>query len=198
MPTILGGLRARLIIDSLRVEIIDGLSELGWFDPNRGHRPVDYTGQPNEWDEAVAINSFAITAEDTDSYDFAFGGEYGDTTTVYVDIYAESDIVGRHLAYDIRDLVTGRFPEGPGPSGPVLDVYDFRLATPSVFTVVDVEDVRVDKALGFPRAWQRYWWVLRIHLVDEFYDEQGVEIPAPVWTDELQLAWLKVRELAND
>jgi hypothetical protein len=111
-----GGLRTRLIGDSLRLAVIAGLEVLGWFDPTiydqppglRQHQPLRYVPRPSKWDVPIAPNCLAISTEDILEDEFGLGDEVADSIRCYIDIFGEDDPVSWHLTQDIRDLLIGR------------------------------------------------------------------------------------------
>lgn len=171
MATIVGGLRARLIHDSAYEMIRAALSDLGWFDSGRRHEPVTMVAKPVSNDDQVPFNTLTVSSTDVSDDPIEMGSTLSeDRWTFYVDFYGEDDLVARHIVHDIRDVVRGKLPS-IGRAGPVLDVYDYRLATPVVLFRCELENVVVDRANTFTRPWQRHWWAVRFDVVDEYADE---------------------------
>lgn len=198
-----GGLRSRLIVDSVRTAVISTLQQLGWFDPTvfdvpagvRRHQPFRYIARPADWSSNILPNAVAISADDITGDDAAFGGDVEDTFEIYIDVFAEDDAVGWQVSYDIRDSLYGKNPE-LGMLGPQIDVYDFRLATPASFTTVDIEEIRVDRSQGEAREWQRHWFMLRLSLIDEHNDEAGVTVrELQPWDASRALASQRIHEV---
>jgi len=189
--TISGGLRARFIQDSIRVQIIGALMDLGWFYDGRRHAPIRYRAKPADWDETVESNTLSITLEDfSDSPSEIGDGTTDDLRTFWVDLFAENDSVGHHLIGDIRDIVAGRFPS-IGRTGPVFDIYDLRQATPASFVQVDVERVMSDRVEKQPRPWQQFWHFVRFDILDDHSDEyDGATVEnITEWTSDLADAY---------
>lgn len=179
--TIVGGLRTRLISDSVRVAIVAALSGLGWFDPEREHLPLSFAPKPADWDDNVKWNTFSITAEDIDEHPSELGGRaVDDVTTFFVDFYAESHAVGQHFASDVAAIVAGRMPE-VGRRDSVFDIYDLRLVDPVPFIQVDVERCAQDRSILTPRPWQQFWYYVRFDILDDHADEYGE--PMDIFTD---------------
>lgn len=171
MATIAGGLRTRMISDSLRNMVVDGLTDLGWFSTPRWHAPIHIIDRPNKWDDPVEFNSLVISLEDRDDIPGELGSNYTvDTWTVYIDFYAESDPLGMQVAGDIRDILRGKLPS-IGRTDSSFDVYDYRMATPTSFATIQIMNVVDDRARNFPNAWQAHWFVVRADLEDDFMDE---------------------------
>ena len=199
-----GGLRTRLIADSVRVCAIAGLTQLGWFDATvhdtppgaRQHRPVRYVPRPEPWHAEIVPNCIAITTEDISDRDSGLGGEVADTIRLYVDVFAENDTVGWQLAVDTRDILLGKISTFDRHA-PVLDVYDLRMATPAAFTQVDLEDLRVDRADGTARSWYAHWFMVRVNAYDEYLDEAGAIADLGLWDLDLDSAWQLIQSIGS-
>lgn len=197
-----GGLRSRLIIDSVRLAVLSTVQQGGWFDPtvhdtppgSRRHQPFRYIPRPVDWSEDIHPNAIAISPEDTSDEPFGFGGEVQDANEVYVDLFAQDDSLGWQVAYDIRDSLLGKV---GGAVGPQLDVYDFRQPTPAPFTTVDIDLLDVDRAQGDARAWQRHWFMVHMILLDEYSDEypESVLATTSTWTAIHQENWARIQEV---
>lgn len=166
-----GGLRRRLVYDSVAAMIRNGLDDLGWFDPGRDHDEVKFVERPSGWEEKISFNSVAITAEDTTDDPAEMGSNLTDDTWNYsVDVYAEDEPVGIALSGDIFDIVRGKMPS-IGRTGPILYVIDFSAATPSRIFTCDIVNPGIDRAHGFPKAWQQHWWAVNFQIIDTYNDE---------------------------
>jgi hypothetical protein len=195
-----GGLRTRLIGDSLRLAVIAGLEVLGWFDPTiydqppglRQHQPLRYVPRPSKWDVPIAPNCLAISTEDILEDEFGLGDEVADSIRCYIDIFGEDDPVSWHLTQDIRDLLIGRI-GATGRHGPVLDIYDLRMPTPAPFTQIDIEEVFVDRARNEAREYQNHWFMIRVDLLDEYADEFDATTASSAWNDSLVPAWQRIQ-----
>jgi hypothetical protein len=197
-----GGLRTRLVADSTRITVIAGLQALGWFEPTihdrppglRRHHPLKYVTTPVSWQTAVTPNAIALSIDDVVDQPLGLGDEIEDRITFYVDVFAESDAVGWELALNVRDILIGKLPE-IGRTGPVIDLYDLRMATPVAFSQADVTDVSIDQAQSDARAWQAHWFMIRGFLEDDYDDEYGIEHPAPDWSADYQPAWDWIQQI---
>jgi hypothetical protein len=195
-----GGLRTRLILDSTRVTILGALEQLGWFDATiyddppgvRTHQPVRYVARPKNWDDVVEPNGLAITSEDISDNPAGLGGEVDDQIEIYIDLFAQDESFGWHLTGDIRDICLGRYPT-LGRDAPWIDVYDLRQATPAPFTQIEIQDVRVDRYQGMAQPWQRYWFMIRLSLYDDYADEANAVDVEDEWAPYLAEAWLRVQ-----
>lgn len=171
MATIVGGLRARLIRDSLFHMLHDSLSSLGWFSANRRHQPLIFTGTDIDRLTEVPLNTLVLSDDNLTEVDFELGSNGVESTwTYYVDFYAEDDSVGKHLIHDVRDILGGRM-STIGRTHPVCPVYDYRQATPSLIFYVDLERIVVDRAHDFPKMWQKHWYACRFDVIDAYADE---------------------------
>jgi hypothetical protein len=175
-----GGLRSRFIRDSLEQLVVGGLAALGWFGPGRDHSPIAVVDAPNDWDEPVEINSLAFADGGEDDIEMELGSTATEDRWVYyIDFYAEDESVGLHLSGDVRDILRGKL-SSIGRTNPSLPVYDYRNATPPVIFHCYLENVLVDRAKGFNQPWLRYWFSVRVDVVDEnFEDVGGAVVPGP-------------------
>lgn len=196
MSTYVGGLRVRLINDSMFQLVLNGLGALGWFDTGARHRPIVMIAEPVRWDEEVQLNTVAVTSTNTTDDELELGSNAAENRhTFYIDFYAEDDSIGRHLIHDVRDVLRGKFPS-ISRSRPILPVYDFTLATPVETFVCEIENVLVDRAHDFPRAWQRHWFTVRCDVVDVYEDENDdTATTYTTWNDFGPLAtWLDIND----
>jgi hypothetical protein len=171
MSSVVGGLRARLIRDSIYQCIYDALDELGWFDAGRRHRPIIFTGASVANDEEIAWNTIALSDEDLTESDLEMGSTAVETRwAYYVDFYAEDDSIGKHLIHDVRDLLAGRM-SSIGRAHARVEIYDYRMATPAPIFSVDLEHIEVSRAHDFPKAWQKHWYACRFDVIDAYDDD---------------------------
>jgi hypothetical protein len=94
---------------------------------------------------------------------------YEDTWGFYVDLFAENSALGSHLINDIKDGLRGRLPD-IGRTRSRLDVFDYGMATPQKVFGCDIEDVFVERAVGFTEPWRKHWFGLRFEVIDEYYE----------------------------
>ena len=59
-----GGKLYRLIGDNFYNMVHDSLEDLGWFNPARKHLPVHLIPEPVEDNEAIQLNTIAISDEE--------------------------------------------------------------------------------------------------------------------------------------
>lgn len=199
-----GGRRSRYLLDSIGLMIIAGLEDLGWFgatvhdDPPglRRHQPLRFVPRPAKWDVPVVPNAFSIGIEESAEDGGGLGGDVEDAMHVYIDLFAENESLGWELATDIADLCDGKRP-AQGRDNPYLDVYDFNQATPMPFTVVEIEDVRIDRAGVDTHEWQRHWFMVSFRAIDEYRDEHLDRIPDGDWSD-LRAAWVRIQAIESN
>lgn len=178
MTVYVGGLRERLVQDSMYYKINNGLSALGWFNPNpTGYtHPVNLIPEQVPWSEEIPLNSVTVSMDHVVGEEWEVGIDtYRNEYVFYIDVYGENDALGRQISGDIRDLLRGKFPNlGTGRGGysqPTLDVYDYSHATPSWIFFCDLEDVIRDRMHNFPHRWQRYLYTVRVTAIDYYGDQ---------------------------
>lgn len=172
-----GGLRARLIKDSLYHMIEDAIADLGWFDAGRQHAPIAFRADPVNTEEEVPVNTLTLSDEDMIAFDQELGSRLAEHSwAFFLDFYAESNAIGIHMAQDLKAILEGRI-LGIGRGSTSFPVYDYRMATPAQIFMCEIDDVAVDRARNFPRAWQRYWYMVSFTVVDfhsnDFDDESS-------------------------
>jgi hypothetical protein len=167
--TVIGGLRARLLHDSVMDTIKSGLGALGWFDPGRSHRPIEFFATPQEWDREITANSMVITARSRVTDWVEVGSNLSrDTVVIGVDIYGDTDSLVMHLSNDVRDLMRCRFPFGPENGS--LAILDFQMATPVPIGYAAIADVRVTRLRPqINRPFSQHWFGVDIELYDTYY-----------------------------
>lgn len=166
MTIYVGGVRYRLIRDSLISMITTSLGALGWFDAGRQHLPLNVVTSEVPEGEEVPLNTLAFTDDDLDSSEEELGSNFAEHAwSWYIDFYAENNSVGVHLIQDVKAILDGRFPS-IGRTGPILPVYDYTMATPTVAFTCEIEDVSTHKAHGFSKVYQRHWHGCSFTLLD--------------------------------
>lgn len=163
-----GGLRQRFIRDSLYNMLHDSLDALGWFDAGRNNAAINMIARAVPEDEEIPINTLALSPGDLDAEDWEMGSNLAEHTWIfYVDFYGENDSVATHMIGDVRDILAGRMPDA-GRVRPHVPVYDYRDATPSVQFYCEIDEIIIDRAVDFPRPWQKHWWVCRFMITDYY------------------------------
>lgn len=174
--TVVGGLRARLIRDSFRNWLRDGVEARGWMDEDRPHSPFTFRKPPTSWDVEVPPNTIAVSAEDVGDDEIELGSLLTeDLWTYYVDVYGDTDprtmYAAMDCAHDIRDLLRGKLPS-IGYANPAFPVKDLRVTVdPPILFHCQIENVIMDRARDFPKAWQQNWYVIRLDVLDTYATE---------------------------
>lgn len=172
-----GGYRDRLIIISFHDMLETALDALDWFNPARNHEQVSLHSGPWPKDIQIPYNTVTVSFEGIDAQDMEIGSNAAELTHVgYVDFYGEpgppegngGEALGKHFIGDVRSIIVGEMPE-IGRTEPVLDVYDWGLATPAyVFTVYfDTERIRTTKVHRYDQPWERNWYTCGFELIEE-------------------------------
>ncbi len=168
-----GGLRVRLVFDSLYNMINDSLTSLGWFDGGREHLPIQFLAEPVDEDTEIPLNTLVLSGEDIFTADLEMGGPYAQhTRSFFVDFYAEGHSLGEHVIFDIRDILQGRM-ASIGRTGPVFTIFDYTLGGPPTIGVGDINDVFVDRAHVLTKPWQKHWWSCAFTVDDAYGNEAG-------------------------
>lgn len=166
MPGPIGGLRDRLIHESLYRLVRDALLDnLGWGAPGRAHLPLNVVRTPVDPHTDVPLNTMTVTPEDIAGEPYELGSHASvDTHPFWVDFYGENEDVAGQVIGDVREILRGKI---AGRTAPVLDVYDFDLATPVVLFSCVLEDVRTHRAHEVTRAHEQHWRAVSVDVVDE-------------------------------
>ncbi len=171
-----GGLRDRVIEESFHRMLEGALAQLGWLTSRTDRMDVTYSPEPLGPDEPIVPNlvNAIIEGIDPDEEQELGSTLSEDTHLAYVDVYAESEAVGRQLAGDVRCILEGKMPM-IGRTWPVLVVrdwttVDYTLATPNepdeLFQVA-IERVRQDKAHRAAAEWQKHLYSVSAELIDD-------------------------------
>lgn len=174
--TIVGGLRARLIYDSFWHMLDDALSALGWYAMGTQHDPVALAPEPVDFNKDIPLNTVALAELTSRSEGAEMGSNLeDDTTTFYVDFFAEDDAMGKHLIGDVRDILRGKI-HAIGRSAPMLVVRDWRQPDPKpVLFTCEFQDVVPDRAHNWPHPWQQHWFTCRVDLVDTYGSDEDLQ-----------------------
>jgi hypothetical protein len=173
MTVPVGGIRKRLIKHSFEVLVNDILDGLGWFEDGRGHKPVTVIGGSVDDDGPVEVspNIVSIAAEDINTTEWEMGTSLEEVRwDVYIDIYAENDSVGLHLASDLMDGLKGKM-SSIDRYRPHLLVQDYRQATPTDLFYCQLESIDMAKVRNWQKKWQKHWFAIGLVIVDYYTDE---------------------------
>lgn len=169
---IVGGLRGRLIRESLFQMLNDGLNELGWFDAGQPYSQIHFVSKQQNQNEQIAINTAALSDENDTERDVELGSTLTEQIwSMYVDFFAEDDAIGLHFIKDVRDILRGRFTLTTSKSGPNFDVFDYRQDVPPILFSCEVQNVDVHRANGFLKPWLEHWYAVSFEVVDYYNTE---------------------------
>lgn len=147
-----GGLRDRMLIESLGNHIQAELTTLGWFAAGREHLPINViSGFPNDTDE-VQLNTIAFSVDTARGDDLEMGS-LAEThrTAFFVDMFMEDDSVGWHLSGDIYSFLR---------KNRALDIHDYSAIGDPVDFQVEILEVDRRKPARAVNAWQRHWFTV--------------------------------------
>ena len=164
------GHRARLVKDNLFNFLESGLTDLGWFDADRQHAALRLLADAEPWDEEIKPNVVAISTEGVRDIDMELGSMLAEHHwSYYIDLIAETESLGLHLATDVRDMIQGRITTLTMP-GPYVPVYDLSIqsATPVQIATVEIADVVMDKGRIYTKADKKYWWQIAFTVIDDY------------------------------
>lgn len=170
---IVGGVRDRLIHDSIYHMIEDSLRDLGWFDSGRRHRPVIVVPEPVDEETQLQPNIISISDEASMLDEVEMGSNLTEYRWEYwIDVYGESLAIAKHLTGDIRAILEGKF-NSIGRTSPTVTVYDWSLATPMEVFTCQIENVDFDRSRFYTKPFQKYWYMIRFEVVDIYGDEDS-------------------------
>lgn len=162
-----GGVRDRLIGQSLYELVLSTLTQRGWLTPNANRRDIVPTPTPIDAWREVQLNTLAVFLDSIDGEEAELGSNASnDSHLGVIDFFAESEAVGVQLIGDLRASLEGRLPV-IGRTAAILPVYDWRDATPPLLFYCDIEDVKRDRSPESRDPWRQFWMTLTFALVDE-------------------------------
>lgn len=172
MTAYVGGLRARLIRESVYRTLYSSLDALGWFDDVPNRLPVTFEPTSVDIEERVEKNTASMTDWDTTETPEEMGSDLAEHRwTYYVDFFAENDAVGIHFATDVKDILSGRM-TAIGRVRPTASVYDFTAATPTEIFTVGFERILVDRPENYRKPWTRFQRSIRFDVVDHYENDE--------------------------
>lgn len=156
-----GGLRDRMIIESVGNAVVDQLTTLGWFDAGRYHAAITVVDEFPDITTPVQPNTLAISSADTRGAAVEMGSTTQERSIgMFFDFFAESDALARHLIGDIFDFVwkAGRFA-----------VYDYSVATPTLefYAVLNEQTLDQREPENATNSWQTHWKICSFAVEDE-------------------------------
>lgn len=182
MTAYVGGLRDRLIHDSLFNLVKSGLEVTGWM-PGGVNAPLDYpvnvvSGQM-DWTQEIPWNTVSVAAYDTTDIPWEVGSDLRQNRLLYyIDVYGSNEAIGLQLSGDVRDIIRGKFSALSSFATPeVLWVWDYTLATPTQIFYCEVDTVRRDRPVTTRVHWMNYFWSLEVQLLDWYDNDQDSGLP---------------------
>lgn len=148
-----------MILESILKAIEANLTTRGWFDDGEFSPITIIDEYPDDTDE-VAVNTIAISLGDSRTEPLELGGKSEEIVLpIFVDMFAESDGLGRHVVGDVYEFLM---------KNQKFTVYDYREATPTEEFVVQyieytAETRKPDRAVN---AWQKHWHVCAFAVSD--------------------------------
>jgi hypothetical protein len=165
--TYAGGIRDRIILESLLAHVRNGLDSLGWFDGGRPHQPIQVLVEPFETSIEILPNVISICEEGVDEMEAEIGSILTEFRWQYaIDIYAENSAVGRQLWGDLKGLLQGRF--SAFSSRPQVPIFDWAAATPTEIFTCQIENVVGGRQREYQKPFERYWWTILLEVVDVY------------------------------
>ena len=154
-----GGLRDRLVFDSIRNNVIAHLTTLGWFAGGREHTAITVVDEFPDDNDEVALNTLAFSLGDSGGVDLELGNnDESHEMTLFIDFFAEDDAVGRHLRGDIYEYLR---------ANNIQPVYDYSTDDSQFGTVEVLEDIEKRKPDRAVNKWQKHWYVVSFSILDE-------------------------------
>lgn len=168
-----GGLRKRLIRESLYQMLYESLALLGWFDTGRQHAAISFESEPINPEDPVPVNTIALADSNDSDQEIELGSNLAEHRwTFYVDFFAEKDSLGLHVSGDIKDILTGRM-ASILRTDPSFSVYDYSYATPPLLFTCQIDLVMRDKAVTWSKPHQKHWYAVRFDVIDYYGDEDN-------------------------
>ena len=158
--TLEGGLRDRMIHESVLTAIETDLTTRGWFAAGRYHGPITVIDEYPDDEAEVALNTLAVSMGDGDGLSLEMGSTAEEhDQAMFVDFYAESDALGRHVSGDIYAFLK---------KVRRIQVFDFSVASPTAefFVQIEEEDVIKRRGATVTTAWKKHWYVVAFTVTD--------------------------------
>lgn len=154
-----GGLRDRLIFESVYKAIVTELTTLGWFTAGRQHSPLVVVDEFPDEDGEVVFNTLAISMGDSGGVLTELGSLATDEEIIFfVDFFAESDAIGRHVRGDIYNFLA---------AAEFIPVLDYSQAgDPELFRVEVQDEIDKRKPDRATQKWQKHWYIVSFSVID--------------------------------
>ena len=155
-----GGLRDRLIHESMLQNLKVNLTTKGWFGVGREHAPIVMIDEFPDESAEVQLNTLAVSLGDGAGIPRELGNkDESHELTLFVDFFAEDDSVGREMRGDVYAFFRGN---------QIQPVYDYSTALSPQFGTVEVlDDIEKRKPERAVNKWQKHWYVVSLTVIDE-------------------------------
>lgn len=173
MTIYVGGLRDRLIHDSIYHLIKNGLTTLGWM-PGGPQAPAQYpitvVAEQLDWNVEIPLNTISVAAYSTSDTEWELGSDLRQNSwSFYVDIFGANEALGLQLSGDCRDILRGKFSALSNYVTPeTLAVFDWTLATPVQIFTCEVRNVNRDRAVQTTHRWGNYLFSISCVVLDYY------------------------------
>lgn len=174
-----GGVRSRLIYDSLWQVLNSSFTALGWFQPTifstppgtKKYRPVTFLKTQQSWDEEVAPNTMAFVPENMTDRPWEIGSEFYENRWIfYLDIFGDNEDISLQLAGDAVDILRGKLTAIGRGFGPMVDICDWSQPGHYKIGYLYIENVTDTRAPTYSQRWMRYLRTVRWEACD-YYDQ---------------------------
>lgn len=172
--TYFGGVRSRLIRESLYDMVKTALEDLDWFDAGNtllsAEYPLQFPADALDWDEEIQLNTLSLSDEDVFALEAEMGSNFTEERwTFALDFYAEDKAVGIHLINDLKTILGGRLPS-IGRTDPGFMVKDYLNNGEDLFHV-SIENIEIDRSRGWSKPWQKNWYFVSFDVLDSYGNE---------------------------
>lgn len=168
-----GGLRDRLILDSIYYLVRNGLETLGWF-PGGAQAPADHpvtvVAEQLDWNVEIPLNTISVAAYSTSDTEWELGSDLRQNAwAFYVDVFGANEPLGLQLSGDVRDILRGKFSALANYITPeTLQVLDYSLATPVPIFTCELRNVNRDRAVQTAHRWGNYLFSISCTVLDYY------------------------------
>lgn len=161
-----GGLRERLIYDSVYTMLSDALTALGWFTSQPTRADILLPHGPVDINESITYNTIAIVDLGEPAEEWELGSSLAQYRWAYnFDVFAQNDSLSRHLAGDIRAILEGKL-AAASRTTPTVNILDTTVAEPyPTLFVAEFEGVSIERPQDSAKPWLAHWRTVVADLV---------------------------------
>ena len=161
MATLEGGLRDRMILESVLQQVKADMTTRGWFTLGRDHLPITIVDEYPDEKAEVELNTIAFSMGDSSTRPLELGSNSESLSVpIFIDMFAENDGLGRHVIGDVYSYIQniGQF-----------NVYDYRQAIPPIEFVIQLGEGSIErtKPTRAVNSWQKHWYVCAFVVLEE-------------------------------